>query len=89
MSLVPSKYGYVKVNLKPEIEALVRDFAKATGFKESTIRYVAVLLGLNDLVSMFITNNAVLDFDDYSVRRLIEHVGKNIKALTPSGGVDA
>jgi len=89
MSLVPNKYGYVKVNLKPEIEALVRELSEITGFKEYTIRNLAVLLGLNELVSVIIANNSVLDFDDYSFKRLVEHVSKNVKSLASSGGKNA
>jgi len=85
LELPGRKYGYVKVNLKPDIEALVRELSKITGFKEYTIRNLAVLLGLNELVSVIIANNTVLDFDDYSFNRLIEHVSKNVKSLTPLG----
>jgi len=85
LELSGRKYGYVKVNLKPDIEALVRELSKITGFKEYTIRNLAVLLGLNELVSVIIANNTVLDFDDYSFKRLVEHVSKNVKSLAPLG----
>jgi len=76
---------YTPVKVKKEVEVLVRELSKALGFKEYTIRNLAILLGINELVSTVIANNGMLDIDDHSFKRLIEHVSKNVKALTPEG----